>query len=173
MRIDESEKIELPIADDGAITLPVVENNPGYFGFRVGGFGFLVSKNVYCEMLNKVQLNPLPNVRPWFRGLINLRGSLVPVFDLLIAFQEGVTDTKKQRLFVIGKGDKAVALWIEGNPELISISDSLVLEKLPILPTILHNHVLRGYGYAGKVWLDVEFAGLFKTLGHIGLPRRD
>ena len=40
-------------------------------------------------MLNKVQLNPLPNVRPWFRGLINLRGSLVSVFDLLIAFQEG------------------------------------------------------------------------------------
>ena len=39
MRIDESEKIELPIADDGAITSPVVENNQVISVFALAALG--------------------------------------------------------------------------------------------------------------------------------------
>lgn len=136
------------------------------FGFRVGGLGFLVTSNTYCEVIEQLQVNPLPNVDPWFNGLLNLRGNLVPVIDLQLLLGETVvTDNpKKRQLFAIGQGDKTMAFWIDGLPE-IKNSFSQPLKQLPPLPAILQQCVLGGYLHDGQIWFNVQFDELFKALG--------
>ena len=135
-----------------------------FFGFRVGGLGFLVSAEIYCEVLEQAQVNPLPNTQAWFGGLLNLRGNLVPVIDLHRLLGESVADPKKRRLFTLDKGEKAVALWIDGLPEVHGPGRE-PLEALPPLPAVLAPHVPWGYAYQGQAWLNVRFADFFIALG--------
>jgi twitching motility protein PilI len=136
------------------------------FGFRVGSLGFLVTSSTYCEVIEQLQVNPLPNVESWFSGLINLRGDLVPVVDLQLLLGEtpAPTDQKKRQLFAIGQGDKAMAFWIDGLPEIQHIVTQ-PLKQLPPLPTILQRCVSVGYFYNNQLWFNVQFDELFKTLG--------
>ncbi len=135
------------------------------FGVRIAGIGLLVPKVNYCEVLDKIQVNALPNVHPWLSGIVNLRGNLIPVFDLRLMLEEQATDNKKRRLMAIDKGNKAVALWIDGFPEIKYRELLQPLIDLPLLPQILQSLVIGGYTQAGQVWLDVKFEDLFKVLG--------
>lgn len=134
------------------------------FGFRIGNLGFLVASDTYCEVLEQLQVNQLPNVEPWFNGLLNLRGNLVPVIDLQLLLGETVASVPKKRLlFAIGQGDKTMAFWIDGLPE-IKNSFSQPLKQLPPLPAILQHCVLGGYLHEGQIWFNVQFDELFKAL---------
>jgi twitching motility protein PilI len=136
-----------------------------FFGFRVGHLRFLVVANIYCEVIEQLPVNPLPNVENWFSGLLNLRGNLVPVIDLAVLLNEHtiVTDTKRH-LFTIDQGEKAMALWIDELPE-IHHSFTQPLKQLPILPALLQRSVVNGYLYEEQIWLHVKFDNLFKALG--------
>jgi twitching motility protein PilI len=136
------------------------------FGFRVGSLGFLVTSDTYCEVIEQLKVNPLPNVEPWFGGLLNLRGNLVPVIDLQLLLGETSTiDHKNRQLFAIGQGDKAMAFWIDGLPE-IQRTFSQPLKQLPPLPPILQHCVSSSYLHEGQIWFNVQFDELFKTLGN-------
>lgn len=136
------------------------------FGFRIGSLGFLVPLGTYCEVIEQIQVNPLPNVKPWLGGLLNLRGNLVPVIDLRWVLGEEAVDSKKQRLFAIGQGEKAVALWIDSLPETQHLTVQ-PLQQLPSLPDALQRWVSNGYLQDGQIWLNVQYDELFKSLGRI------
>jgi len=145
-------------------TANLAPHTEAVFGFRVGSLGFLVTSNTYCEVIEQLQVNPLPNVEAWFSGLINLRGDLVPVIDLQLLLGETPATHKKRQLFAIGQGDKAMAFWIDGLPEIQS-GFSQPLKQLPPLPTILQRCVTGGYFHNEQLWFNVQFDELFKTLG--------
>ena len=135
------------------------------FGFRVGGLGFLVASNTYCEVIEQLPVNPLPNVEEWFNGLLNLRGNLVPVIDLQLLLEEQANaDNQNRQLFAIGQGDKTMAFWIDGLPEIQNIV-AQPLKQLPPLPAILQHCVSQAYLREGQLWFAVQFDELFKTLG--------
>ena len=164
MQAEEFEAVDLTNAD-----LPSMSQAEGkvetVFGIRIGSMGFLVSTAIYCEVLDKIQVNTLPNVHPWLSGLLNLRGNLVPVFDLRIVLEEETAGHKNRRLFTLDRGDKTVALWIDGFPEVKDSTLLQSLEELPPLPKILQRFVTDGYEQDGQVWLKVKFDDLFKALG--------
>jgi twitching motility protein PilI len=148
------------ISQTRAITAAVV-------GVRIGSLGFLVPTEIYCEMLDKVPVNALPNVPPWLSGLLNLRGNLIPVFDLRVVLEEELPDNeqKKRRLFIIDRGDKTAALWIDGFPELKDSFFLQPLKKLPVLPQKLQRFVIEGFELDDQIWLSVKYEDMFKALG--------
>lgn len=135
-----------------------------FFGFRVGRFAFLVPVNVHCEVIEQTRANPLPNTQPWFSGLINLRGNLVPVFDLRLILGEEPAGSQRRRLFTIGKGDKCVAVWIDGLPEVLSM-DAGKAPPLPDLPERVRPFVSDGRFHHGQVWLYLRYEEWFRELG--------
>ena len=154
----------VPLATEVTTTEPTARAET-VFGFRVGGLGFLVASNIYCEVIEQLPVNPLPNVEEWFNGLLNLRGNLVPVIDLQLLLEEQAnTDNKKRQLFAIGQGDKAMAFWIDGLPEIQNIAVQ-PLKQLPPLPAILQHCVSQAYLRENQLWFAVQFDELFKTLG--------
>jgi twitching motility protein PilI len=160
---------EIKAIDGAGFGLPAMPETKAkvetFFGIRIGGMGFLLPTAVYCEVLDKVQVNALPNVHPWLSGLLNLRGNLAPVFDLRLVMEEASADSKKRRLFAVDKGEKAVALWIDSLPEIKDSASMQPLKELPVLPRILQRFVTGGFEQGGQVWLKVKFEDLFKALG--------
>ncbi|MFZ2452332.1 MAG: chemotaxis protein CheW [Methylovulum miyakonense] len=133
-------------------------------GFRVGGLGFLLPISLHCEVIEPLPVNPIPKVEPWFSGLLNIRGNIVPVIDLHLLPGETAAPAKKRYLLAIGRGEKTMALWIDGYPQMLA-DMTAPLPALPALPQQLMPCVRNAYAYQGQTWLKVQFEPLFKTLG--------
>jgi twitching motility protein PilI len=171
MDADYSEIIETKLAPPAGAPEKLAPPTASLFGVRIGSVGLLASASMYCEVLGGIPVNPLPNVVPWLSGLLNLRGNLVPVFDLHRVLGEEAADSQKRRLFVIGRGDKAAAVWIDGLPEIKESGQLRPAKKLAATPKIQPRFVSDSFEANGQVWLQINFEDLFEALGrHHYLP---
>ncbi|NMG37565.1 chemotaxis protein CheW, partial [Azoarcus sp. TTM-91] len=57
-----------------------------YLTFQLDGEVFGVSILVVKEIIEYGNLTPVPMTPPYVRGVINLRGAVVPVIDLAVRF---------------------------------------------------------------------------------------
>lgn len=136
---------------------------PLRFGFLIGDIGFLLAPGKHSELVADTVSYPVPNTPPWFEGLINLRGNLIPVFDLKRLFGSQAKGHERRRLLVVDKGNKTVALFIDGFPQALKVHHQP--GQPPPLPPILREHVNKIYVHEHSMWLDLDFEGFFTTLG--------
>ena len=147
-----------------APSIAPAERQRARYGFRVGGIGLLVSQDTVSEVLEQAPIYPLPNTPPWVLGLVNLRGNLVPVFDVKPLLElEGDDAQDKRRLLILGGGDKAVGIMIDGLPQLAATNNAL--SRLPPLPAALRPYVAKAYVRDNAVWLEFDHYGFFGSLG--------
>lgn len=138
--------------------------------FRVGELGLLFPWNAGREVVVPPRISRIPHTAPWFAGLANVRGGLVPVVDTAAAFgvvrQAGVPGY----LLIFGDKEDAIGLLIDGLPRLLDVKVSERLASLPLLPTLLEGGVvLVAYHHTDRVWLDLNLDALSEALGQ-GIP---
>lgn len=136
---------------------------PIRFGAQVGNIGLLVPKGMLSELVEEITVFPLPTTPPWFQGLINLRGSLVPVYDLKTLFMIDEPSSEKNNLLVLNTGEKAVGILIDGLP--ITLQAAQRLQQAPLLPPVLRDHYRAVYVKDAVVWVDFDFDGFFHAAG--------
>ncbi|SRR5581483_644100 len=83
-------------------TISAPQAKPGkYLTFRLGqeSYGLPVLK--VREIIRLVDITPIPQAPACFKGVINLRGKLVPVMDLHIRFSFGATESTDATCIVV------------------------------------------------------------------------
>ena len=75
---------------------------------------FALAVNYFCEVINQALIAPLPGTAEHFLGLCNLRGELVPVYQLHGLLAKPLPMQKT--ILVIGRGDKSLGLVIDKLP---------------------------------------------------------
>lgn len=143
---------------------PLEFRTPTRYGFRVATLGLLIGQRQASEVLEQPDVYPVPNTTDWFRGLVNLRGNLVPVFDLpeLLGLEQDEEANAKPMLLVVGKGDDALGLIIDGFPKPVDLSRPLA--ESPPLPDRLREFHRGTYVDDGVVWLDVDLSRFVGSL---------
>jgi len=136
---------------------------PTRFGFRIGDIGLLVPTGMLSELVEETEVYPLPTTPIWLRGLINLRGGLVPVFDLRALFSMGEGSGAAPHLLVLNQGTQAVGVLIGGLPRSVDIGQRLL--QFPPLPTILREHCQAVYMQDQEIWVEFDFDGFFRAVG--------
>ncbi|HRD66887.1 MAG TPA: chemotaxis protein CheW [Candidatus Competibacter sp.] len=141
------------------------ERRRARYGFRIGGIGLLIGQDTTSEVLEQASIYPIPNTPPWFLGLVNLRGNLVPIFDTkqFLELADGSVKGEKRRLLILDQGDKVAGILIDGLPQVAMTSHAL--SRLPPLPTALRNHVAGAYAQDDVIWLEFDHQGFFQALG--------
>lgn len=91
--------------------------------FPVAGHSLFLDQQTTMEFLENQSPFYIPNNNPLFRGLINRRGSLVPVFDIRMLFDEEVRDRGGSRVLVLGSGDDAAGIILDATPYRVSVSE--------------------------------------------------
>jgi twitching motility protein PilI len=132
------------------------------FGFQIGNVHLLIRSESVSEVLEKGPVYPIPNTPTWLLGLMNLRGNLVPVFDLHQLLETGNDGRRKQMLLVLDKGVKAGAIIIDGLPQALSAAPKL--QRLPPLPSALRNHSHEAFAKNGTVWLEFDHRSFFRSV---------
>jgi purine-binding chemotaxis protein CheW len=67
---------------------------------------------------------PLPNAPAYMKGVVNLRGVVLPVFDLRHRLGWGVTDpTGRHVIIVVQTGEQLCGLIVDGVNDIVRIED--------------------------------------------------
>ncbi|ODS24553.1 chemotaxis protein CheW [Candidatus Endobugula sertula] len=83
-------------------------------GFSLLGLHFVAPMEELVEMLEIPAYTKLPGVHPWVKGVSNIRGRLLPLFDLAAFFLAELTGNKKhQRLLVLDNQQVYASIWVD------------------------------------------------------------
>ena len=155
------------VTPDQELGLPGAERGTAgvqRYGFRIGACRFVHDLALDVELIELARCYDLPNSSAWFSGLVNLRGNLVPVFDLKSLL--GITGPTgfRQMLLVIGSGERIAALVIDGTPDHINIDAGGRVDQPDHVPEVLQEHLQGAYEFAGEIWYQVNYETLFESL---------
>lgn len=146
-------------------------------GYLVRGFGLvtlLIPTDVVGEVFTSQRWYCIPNAPWWVMGMINVRGNVVPIFDLQ-GLLGGERDTARKWLLVLDRARNAVGFFIEEPPQTLYMEESDL--PLPALPGLLRQYVSMGCSTQGRTWLEFDhsgfFAGLTENLAHVQPPAAD
>lgn len=153
-------RFEPPAGVQLAAAGPVRKETRARYGFRVGELGLLIDPDTGSEVLSVPAVTPLPDAPPGFFGLINLRGNLVPLYELRVLLGIGQSPAQADsKVLVFGQGEQAVGVVIDGYPSALSALHPL--PHLPPLPDVLQPHVPAGHMQDGTVWLEFDHGSFF------------
>jgi purine-binding chemotaxis protein CheW len=99
------------------------QNSLQLIAFSIGEQTYGVEITTVREIRAWNGATPLPNTREYVRGVINLRGTIVPIFDLRARFGEGPTSpTKNHVVVVMSVGDKWVGILVDAVSDILTVS---------------------------------------------------
>lgn len=145
-----------------------------YLTFNLRGELFAIGILSIREIIEYAQLTQVPMMPTYIRGVINLRGSVVPVVDLLARFGQGATEPKRRTCVVIVEvetedGLQQLGILVDAVNEVLEIPATDV-EPPPSFGVRIRNEFISGMGKVGErfvILLDVartlsldELAGL-------------
>jgi twitching motility protein PilI len=135
-----------------------------FHAFRIGNMGILLPVNIIKEVIEELDYCQLPNTSEVLYGMANLRGNIIPIFDLHAQFNIEIKQNINRKILVIGKGSEAAAILIDELPIAISIELQNCSSETPPLPKVLQKFVNNTYKVKNTTWLDIDLTGLFFKL---------
>jgi len=83
-------------------------------GFRLGEHWYVTPMGEVSEVLHEPRCTQLPGVKPWVKGVANLRGRLLPIMDLCGFFGHELSPLRKQRrVLVVEHNDVFAGLLVD------------------------------------------------------------
>ncbi|MBI5110057.1 MAG: chemotaxis protein CheW [Rhodocyclales bacterium] len=136
-----------------------------YLTFQLGGEMYAVGILNVKEIIEYGQLTEIPMMPAFIRGVINLRGSVVPVIDLSARFGGGSTETSRRTCIVIIElvhedEHHDIGIVVDAVSEVLEVS-SADIEPAPSFGARVRADFIAGMGkIAGKfvIILDIRKA---------------
>jgi purine-binding chemotaxis protein CheW len=130
---------------------------------RIGGLRLLFDFASTSRLSELVPITPLPATPHWLRGLSSLHGMVLPVFDLAALMGLDRSAHQRSLLLVVGHGEAAAAIVIEGLPDRFRFEDA---ERASVwdAPEWLSECVSAAYARSGETWLDVDHQRLLAKI---------
>lgn len=99
-----------------------------YISFNVGNELYAVEITMVREIKGWIPTTSLPNSPEYMRGVINLRGVIVPVFDLRTRFCRGQTEPGKNHVVIIVRLDeRTIGILVDAVCDILTISSAEIL----------------------------------------------
>lgn len=123
--------------------------------FKIGAEEFAIDILLTKEVVLSREITPVPDTEDFVEGVINLRGSLLPVIDLRKRLRARAPATQREQRIVIATIDDRVAgLIVDGASEVIRVTDEMVEPAPDIISEM-------GTGYVEGI---INLANRFITL---------
>lgn len=97
---------------------------PLYIEFILSDESYAFSIDSIQEIIRHQAMTDIPNVMQAIRGVINLRGSIIPIFSLRSLFNQPLVDeTKQTRIIIVQVGSKTVGLVVDRVCQVVAFSE--------------------------------------------------
>lgn len=127
---------------------------------------FLLGKETYgieikyvTEIIGIQAITEIPELPEYVKGIINLRGKIIPVMDVRLRFKKEPKEYNDRTcVIVIDINDISIGLIVDSVAEVLTIPDQDIVEP-PQMNKGLHNKYIKNIGKVGndvKLLLDCE-----------------
>jgi twitching motility protein PilI len=143
-----------------------VEENPDHVvhqAFRIGRMRLLAPFATASELTEMPNVYPLPRMPANLLGLVNLHGRIVPLFDLAALFETDHLPREKRMLLVIGHGNDAAGIVIDGLPRRMAFAPESRVTP-PTLPAAAAGAVRAAWSMGNDTWFEFDYAQLLDQL---------
>ncbi|MEQ1502589.1 MAG: chemotaxis protein CheW [Myxococcota bacterium] len=135
------------------------ETDPMFLTFSLGAEDYGIPLERVLEIIGMQAITPIPDTPAHVRGVINLRGKVIPVFDARARFGlPGKEYESRTCIIVVQAAGWSVGLVVDRVSEVIAIPDDLT-EPPPPVTVATGEHYLAGLGKVGdrvRLLLDVD-----------------
>jgi purine-binding chemotaxis protein CheW len=136
-----------------------------YLAFDLGGQRFAIEVSKVEVVLESVPITRVPKAPSHLRGVINYRGSVIPVADLRIRFGEGPTYAGPGSSIIVlqarfGKAEMTIGVLADAVREVVDL-DPARIERPPSVGARIEDAFVKGIGEKGGdfiVILDIDLA---------------
>jgi purine-binding chemotaxis protein CheW len=145
-----------------------------YLTFMLAGETFAIGILAIKEIISYTSLTTVPMMPDCVRGVINLRGAVVPVMDLLSRFGKASSEVTKRTCIVIvevqSQGERQdIGIVVDAVNEVIDIP-AKEIEPPPAFGARIRTEFIRGMGKVhGRfvILLDVDHVLSLEEIGHL------
>jgi purine-binding chemotaxis protein CheW len=130
-----------------------------YLTFILGAEEYGIELLKVQEIKGYIPVTPIPSTPPYIKGVINLRGAVIPVVDLRARFgMEGITYTQFNVIIVINVGTRVMGLLVDAVSDVLNLGPG-DLRPAPDFGTQVDTRFITGMASAGDkiaVLLDID-----------------
>ena len=130
-----------------------------FLTFVIGNEAYGIGIQFVTEIIGILPIAEIPELPNYIRGIINLRGKIIPVMDVRLRFKKPFLEYNGRTcIVVIDIQDNSVGLIVDSVAEVINISDENIVSP-PATNTGFSNRYINGIGKVGnevKLLLDCD-----------------
>ncbi len=117
-----------------------------FLSFRLGGEEYGVDILKVQEIRSYDTVTRLPEAPDYIKGVINLRGTIVPVIDLRLKLKIGSAEFDKQTVMIIlNVSDKVIGMVVDAVSDVITLAASQIRPP-PEFNGVLDTRYITGLG---------------------------
>lgn len=128
-----------------------------FLTFVIGNEVYGIEIKFVTEIIGIQLITEVPELPDYVRGIINLRGKIIPVLDVRLRFKREFKEYNDRTcIVVVDIKELSVGLIVDSVAEVISIADNNIVEP-PDSNTGFNNKYIKGIGKVGdevKLLLD-------------------
>ncbi len=133
-----------PPAVTGAKGEEVSSNTIQFIAFKIGKEEYGVDIMAVREIKGWIPATRLPNAPHYVRGVINLRGLMVPIFDLRARFGGGETEITRTHVVIMIKVEERVfGVLVDAVSDILTVEESAI-KPAPEMDRAVDSGYLRG-----------------------------
>jgi purine-binding chemotaxis protein CheW len=130
-----------------------------YLIFALGKETYGIEIKHVTEIVGFQEVTELPELPVYMKGIINLRGKIIPVMDVRLRFKKEIREYNDRTcIIVIEIQNISIGLIVDSVTEVLSIGEQDIVEP-PQMNKDLKNKFIKNIGKAGndvKLLLDCE-----------------
>jgi purine-binding chemotaxis protein CheW len=126
--------------------------NREFVAFRVGAQEFCIDIMGVREIRGWTPATPLPHAPVYVRGVINLRGAVLPIVDLAMRFGLGLTEpTPRSVIIVVQVYQQVVGLLVDAVSDILTTSEASMQPTPDIASDMAKTFVKGVYALDGRM----------------------
>jgi purine-binding chemotaxis protein CheW len=136
-----------------------------YLTFLVGDVGYGIEISYVVEIISVQDITLVPHTHTYVKGIINLRGTVVPVIDMSMRFGSGeIVYTDKTCIIVLSMDDMSVGILVDGVQDVSDIDDENIQNPPKTTGNSMKNYFIKAVGVsAGEVKQLIDVYKVFEV----------
>jgi purine-binding chemotaxis protein CheW len=133
--------------------------------FRIGAQEFCVDIMVVREIRGWTPATPLPHTPSFLRGVINLRGAVLPIVDLAARLGFPPTDPSQRHVIIVAQvGHQVIGLLVDAVSDILTIADQAIQPPPDVASEMVRSFVQGLLAIDGRM---VSLLSLDRVLPHM------
>lgn len=135
-----------------------------FYGFKLDNIRLLLDTDVRSEVVNNASITPIPLMPKCVKGLCNVRGNLVPVYDLYQKYGLSRTETSSdsKRILVLDENQDMAAIEIEDMVTTLEFDEQDMQKNVSSDNDMINELITYGFKENENFWYGFDHKKLFQ-----------